>query len=140
MTRNDENEGLADRLRREYPIDDAHKATRLNARCDECSLRMPCPTSVMVADIHAAVDRIEELEAQIRPLGHRVRDVSGCICGGRKDAEGEWIILNECEYHSLAAENPTDHSMPWNCPTFYDTCNCATVIDELGRKLMEANR
>lgn len=27
-------------------------------------------------------------------------------------------------YFRIAAENPEDHRIPWNCPSYWDGCNC----------------
>ena len=51
----------------------------------------------------------------------------GCICptpARRSDGSYDWRIDPNCRYHKLAAQFPDDHSIPWNCPTYYDGCNC----------------
>jgi hypothetical protein len=57
-----------------------------------------------------------------------VRDTGGCICPSpwRKDGNSEWVwnINPSCQYHASAAQQPWNHRIPWNCPTFYDGCNC----------------
>jgi hypothetical protein len=53
----------------------------------------------------------------------------GCICAWTRD--GKWQLNPECGYHQLAARNPGDHRIPWNCPTFYDGCNCRETIASL---------
>lgn len=30
----------------------------------------------------------------------------------------------KCLYHYAAAAQPGNHRIPWNCPTYYDGCNC----------------
>jgi hypothetical protein len=53
-----------------------------------------------------------------------------CICptpARLPDGTFDWQIRDECPYHSYAAAHPDDHQIPWNCPTFYDGCNCAPV-------------
>ena len=51
-----------------------------------------------------------------------------CICGPpkrRDDGTYDWSnIRSDCGYHTVAAENPDDHRIPWNCPTYWDGCNC----------------
>lgn len=64
--------------------------------------------------------------------------MTGCICvilrasaddpsvGYFPNGDGsyDWNIDPECEYHGRAAAEPWNHAIPWNCPTFYDGCNC----------------
>lgn len=47
----------------------------------------------------------------------------GCTCssGWTKD---EHPIREDCLYHWLAAKFPLDHSIPWNCGSYWDGCNC----------------
>lgn len=54
----------------------------------------------------------------------RVRDIGGCTCGpdGHDFHVGD--ISPTCRYHQGAAEQPWNHFIPWNCPTYYDGCNC----------------
>lgn len=56
----------------------------------------------------------------------RVRQ--SCICPKPRvrtnDGSYVWKIDPKCPYHALAAEFPDDHSIPWNCPTYWDGCNC----------------
>lgn len=40
-----------------------------------------------------------------------------------------------CAYHRDAAEHPYDHSIPWNCPTYHDGCNCKEQIAALRERL-----
>lgn len=56
--------------------------------------------------------------ASIRPL--TPADALGCVCGGDS---GEPDTEN-CMYHYAASLQPDNHRIPWNCPTFYDGCNC----------------
>lgn len=57
--------------------------------------------------------------------------VPGCIC--YKLIDDEMVmpdgILPECEYHRAAAEEPENHSIPWNCPTYWNGCNCESERD-----------
>lgn len=66
-------------------------------------------------------------------MGEKVR--GGCICviaGGQPygydfDSETKeviWRINPNCEYHQQASEQPWNHRIPWNCPTYWDGCNC----------------
>jgi hypothetical protein len=64
--------------------------------------------------------------------------MAGCICviarGSaddpsigyfrREDGSYDWNIDPDCEYHRAAATEPWNHAVPWNCPTFWDGCNC----------------
>ena len=43
----------------------------------------------------------------------------------------EWRINPACEYHQAAAAEPFNHRIPWNCPTYWDGCNCKTEFKEL---------
>ena len=53
--------------------------------------------------------------AKVRPL--TARDCGGCTCGSHKVRRG-------CMYHYAAALQPWNHRIPWNCPNYYDGCNC----------------
>lgn len=49
----------------------------------------------------------------------------GCICGFERVGEKiKWNIKPECEYHAKAFRYPNNHGIPWNCPTYWDGCNC----------------
>jgi len=37
----------------------------------------------------------------------------------------------DCNYHKQAAKYPFDHSIPWNCPTYWDGCNCKRTVAAL---------
>lgn len=58
--------------------------------------------------------RVEAL-AKAGPLA--VLDCGGCTCGGREVKAG-------CMYHYAASLQPWNHRIPWNCPNYYDGCNC----------------
>lgn len=66
-------------------------------------------------------------------IGHGVpltiADIGGCTCGpdGHDFHTGD--ISPTCRYHEAAAEQPWNHHIPWNCPTFYDGCNCEEAAD-----------
>jgi hypothetical protein len=50
----------------------------------------------------------------------------GCTCQ-RSTGESHVYDLgvdSACGYHAAAAQNPDDHRIPWNCPTYWDGCNC----------------
>lgn len=49
-------------------------------------------------------------------------DIGGCTCGWHK--AGDHNISPECLYHYAAALQPGNHQIPWNCPTYFDGCNC----------------
>jgi hypothetical protein len=61
-----------------------------------------------------------DLFADRRPL--MPMDLGGCTCG--------WQALHDktpdrdCLYHYAAALQPWNHRLPWNCPAYYDGCNC----------------
>lgn len=60
--------------------------------------------------------------------------LSSCICvtldgqpygySANGDGTYEWRIDPACEYHQAAAAEPWNHRIPWNCPTYWDGCNC----------------
>jgi hypothetical protein len=51
----------------------------------------------------------------------------------------QWRTSREdCLYHQQAAKYPSDHSIPWNCPTYWDGCNCKATIHDLREKLAKA--
>ena len=57
--------------------------------------------------------------------------VHGCVgCKAEKKSDGSylWTIDPECPYHKAAAASPQDHSIPWNCPTYHDGCNCKEAL------------
>lgn len=60
-------------------------------------------------------------------------NLQGCICpkptAKKEDGSYDWKIDPACLYHRAAAERPQDHSIPWNCPTYYDGCNCKDSIE-----------
>jgi len=65
-----------------------------------------------------------------------------CICPSpRLDPEdgSEWEISPSCPYHAAAAERSFDHSIPWNCPTYWDGCNCKATLAELRRVRLSAS-
>ena len=61
-------------------------------------------------------------------------EVDGCICvikdgdpyGYTDNGDGTytWRINPECGYHQAAAAQSWNHRTPWNCPTYWDGCNC----------------
>jgi hypothetical protein len=54
--------------------------------------------------------------AAVRPL--TIREFGGCTC------DPHTPDLVNCLYHYAAALQPDNHRIPWNCPTYYDGCNC----------------
>lgn len=57
------------------------------------------------------------------------RRSGGCICPiPRQKADGsfDWKIRDDCRYHVFALKFAGDHRIPWNCPTYWDGCNCAS--------------
>lgn len=55
-----------------------------------------------------------------RPLS--VQDTGGCTC--RWGAEKKHKVSKDCMYHYAASVQPWNHRIPWNCPAYYDGCNC----------------
>lgn len=47
-------------------------------------------------------------------------EIGGCICY----AGGSEGIKPGCGYHAAAKRQPWNHRIPWNCPTYWDGCNC----------------
>ena len=63
-------------------------------------------------------------------------EVPGCICSRnpnwyteKEDGSYVFDLDPECGYHGVAAEHPDDHRIPWNCPTYWDGCNCEVEND-----------
>lgn len=46
-------------------------------------------------------------------------DTGGCQCRDPHNPDP-----NRCLYHYVAQLQPNNHKIPWNCPTYYDGCNC----------------
>lgn len=66
-----------------------------------------------------------------------ISEIGSCICtrnnaddpyqyGCHKDGDGSWSwnVNPKCKYHAAAKRQPWNHTIPWNCPTFLDGCNC----------------
>jgi hypothetical protein len=70
---------------------------------------------------HLIGARQEYLRARIEAFGKvralTPRDCDGCTCGGHE-------VRDDCMYHYAAALQPWNHRIPWNCPSYYDGCNC----------------
>lgn len=49
--------------------------------------------------------------------------VHGCTCRGLAKSPHEFGD-SDCGYHNAAAAQPWNHSIPWNCPDYWDGCNC----------------
>jgi hypothetical protein len=62
--------------------------------------------------------RIELWAAHGIPLG--AGQTGGCTCGFGRDH----VVRDDCMYHLAARLQPWNHRIPWNCPTYYDGCNC----------------
>jgi hypothetical protein len=61
--------------------------------------------------------RLDALIEQGVQLSH---EMGGCTCNPHKpDPE-------ICLYHYAATKQPNNHRIPWNCPTYYDGCNCGS--------------
>jgi len=70
--------------------------------------------------------RYEYYKARIDLLaahGHQLNalQTGGCTCGCR---DKDHKISPSCMYHYAAQLQPENHNIPWNCPTYYDGCNC----------------
>lgn len=70
--------------------------------------------------------RQEYYKARIDMLashGHQLTSLQtgGCTCDWR---DPEHKISPSCLYHYAARLQPENHRIPWNCPTYYDGCNC----------------
>lgn len=57
-----------------------------------------------------------------KPLGV---EVGGCTCQ-RFDSETKKHTYGHapCRYHEAATRQPWNHRIAWNCPTYWDGCNC----------------
>lgn len=72
---------------------------------------------------------------------------ASCICADPKHprfkeftdawSRGEELADPDCKYHQQAAAAPMDHSIPWNCPTYWDGCNCRTEVRRLRSRVQE---
>lgn len=76
-----------------------------------------------------------EYYAKRRPLS--VIDTGGCSCqclGKNPDGVYVWDNDPNCMYHRAAELQPWNHRIAWNCPTYYDGCNCegGPYFDEVG--------
>ena len=60
-----------------------------------------------------------EYYAPLRAL--TTTDTGGCACKNPHVPDP-----NRCLYHYAAQLQPDNHKIPWNCPTYYDGCNCDT--------------
>lgn len=84
------------------------------------------------------------MDAELRDLQKRYREYryGGCICSAINPpkSNGKWKIDPKCRYHQLAKAFPCDHSIPWNCPTYWDGCNCeeARVTFKADKAALEA--
>jgi hypothetical protein len=52
----------------------------------------------------------------------RPPECGSCICGVERIQRRDF--RPECTYHAAALAHPDNHSIPWNCPTYWDGCNC----------------
>jgi hypothetical protein len=54
--------------------------------------------------------------------------IHGCTCQkfnpDTQKHEYDLGVDSKCDYHRYAALHPEDHRSPWNCPTYWDGCNC----------------
>lgn len=60
-----------------------------------------------------------EATARTRPL--TTRDTLSCTCSPAVCKAGP---RPDCMYHYGASLQPWNHRIPWNCPTYWDGCNC----------------
>lgn len=58
-----------------------------------------------------------EILAKAGPL--TIGDCGGCTCGTPCRE-----VKDSCMYHFAASLQPWNHRIPWNCPAYYDGCNC----------------
>lgn len=87
---------------------------------------------------------VQQFEERWERFTYRAEDrnqetVHGCICLSpppEKGADGKflWNIKPDCQYHATALKYPFNHAIPWNCPTYWDGCNCRTTIAGLRAK------
>ena len=57
----------------------------------------------------------------------RAVDCGGCTCGAT--CRPGFTPSEDCAYHLAARLQPGNHSIPWNCPAYYDGCNCAAQAE-----------
>jgi len=93
-----------------------------------------CP----VCTLHWYEARVKYLEFSLPKMATKMSDediklyneCGGCICSRLNDPEvvmkdpTKWVIDPKCIYHQMAKKYPANHSIPWNCPTYWDGCNC----------------
>lgn len=90
----------------------------------------------VAAEAHPQPELAREALAAAVPLElqrerERLRERPGsCTCIAVPGYDGP-IQWEDCPYHRAAKERPMDHSIPWNCPTYWDGCNCKAEIDKL---------
>jgi len=85
-------------------------------------------------DAELEYDRLREYWDSFKSRGVEREDsqvVHGCICPKPTERNGKWEFNPECQYHATAAKYRANHAIPWNCPTYYDGCNCVETVKRL---------
>ncbi len=93
-------------------------------------------------------DEVQSLQDEVkwwhdfRARGDNLDDQTahGCICttpNRREDGTFDWQIDPACVYHATAAKYPHNHTIPWNCPTYHDGCNCHNVLKDKESETIE---
>lgn len=110
--------------------------------CRTCGEPGPCRAERAAALLERDGQLLEQRERELRESEKRwSAGCIGCKATRRDDGSFGWTIRADCPYHARAALNPRDHSIPWNCPTYWDGCNCAAMKadrDSLRTQLAEA--
>jgi hypothetical protein len=75
--------------------------------------------------------RLELLNAHGHPLTTSM--TGGCTCRWTGAVHRAVDISEDCMYHYAARLQPWNHKIPWNCPTYYDGCNCEKGHSETDR-------
>ncbi|MFA7267040.1 MAG: hypothetical protein WC054_12075 [Candidatus Nanopelagicales bacterium] len=96
---------------------------------------------VYPSELTELLDAYEECEwweaFRKRGVDLEIHRDKGCICPRPEplpDGTFAWEISDTCEYHATAAKYPMHHGIPWNCPTYYDGCNCDGTINDLRKE------
>lgn len=106
-------------------------------KCDDCDTfchAHSCGAAVFPGELWVCDDCLIQRARRMIPIfehyGEHTRAgrQSSCICHQYWEPIGGLSLTlpihPDCAYHALAAEFPLDHSIPWNCATYYDGCNC----------------
>jgi hypothetical protein len=112
----------------EHLLDLAHQAVQW---ADQCAgeIKKAAGAKWYFKHRHAYMKARLEAFAAVGQLS--MRDVPGCACDLIAAAKtGEFVLNPDCLYHLAARLQPDNHRIPWNCPTYWDGCNCDEPVGE----------